>query len=196
MGRVAGRVVFHDVASGEALSLLVPARTYSVDAVALGRMQDAAVAEPERDVRRPRLSLLRVRDQVAAAELFVPDRRAGFLLLVCVTRNETSDASMCDMDEAGAIDAALRQATPEVRRAEQTARFFKGIAARAALEIVLSDPAWIVVGGSDPRPSVALLLDPDRLPTEEFGDALGVLLRLGADGGYIDRTEDVHGSRV
>jgi Domain of unknown function (DUF4397) len=32
--RVGGRVLFHDVASGEALSLLVPARTYSVDVVA------------------------------------------------------------------------------------------------------------------------------------------------------------------
>ena len=32
--RVGGKVLFHDVASGEALSLLVPARVYSVDVVA------------------------------------------------------------------------------------------------------------------------------------------------------------------
>jgi Domain of unknown function (DUF4397) len=32
--RVGGKVLFHDIASGEALSLLVPARTYSVDVVA------------------------------------------------------------------------------------------------------------------------------------------------------------------
>ena len=32
--RVGGKVLFHDVASGEALSLLVPARAYSVDVVA------------------------------------------------------------------------------------------------------------------------------------------------------------------
>src|SRR3954463_14394056 len=67
------------------------------DVVALGRMQDPAVAEPERDMRG---RLVAVGDQVAGAELLLGQRRARFLLLVGVARNDPAGAPVGHVDEA------------------------------------------------------------------------------------------------
>src|SRR5688500_9614063 len=100
----------------------------AVDTLAVRRVQDAAAAEPEGDVIG--LASLRVRDQVAGAEVVLGELRAGLLLLVGVARHPLAGPAEGDVDEAGAVDPALRQAAPLVRHPEKGARLGQGIAAQ------------------------------------------------------------------
>src|SRR5437588_12915192 len=99
----------------------------AVDAVALCRVEDAAAAEPERNVCRIRLPVLGVADQIAWLQVGVGDGRARLLLLVGVARNQATGATVGHMDEAGAVDAAFRHPAPEVRRAEVATRLPDGL---------------------------------------------------------------------
>src|SRR5215213_6962449 len=94
----------------------------AVRVISLCRVQDPAVAEPERDVRR--LLLVAVGDEVPAAELVLANGLAGVLLLIGIARHELAEAAVCHVDEARAVDAALGHPAPEVGRAEVGARLF------------------------------------------------------------------------
>ena len=156
-------------------------------------MQDATVADPKGDVRR--LVVLAVRDQVARRELPLVHLDSGRLLLVSVAGHEPPEPAISHVDESGTVDPALRQAAPEVGRAEITARLADGVPAHAR-ELVLPHPAGVVVGGPDACPTVASLLDLHRLAAEELRHPLGLLAWLGADWGHLDGTEHVHAGRV
>ena len=153
-------------------------------------MENAAVAEPESNVCCFRLAVLRVRDEVTGAELLVGDRRARVFLLIRVARNQAAAAAMCDVDEAGAVDSAFRHAAPQIRRSEEAGCLLERVAVRR--ELLVSDPTRIVVARADPHPAAVVLLDTDGLTAQQFGDALGVVARLGADGGDVDGAEHVH----
>jgi hypothetical protein len=58
--------------------------------------------------------------------------------------------------------------------------------------LLLAHPARVVVGGADASPTVAPVLDRDRLAAQQLGHALGVLARLGADRGDLLDAEHVH----
>src|SRR5258707_534012 len=87
---------------------------HTVHAVALRRVQDAAVPDPEGDVVG---DLLAVRDEIARARLV--DGGAGILLLVAVAWDELPGRAKAHVHETRAIDAALRHAAPEIGNAEQ-----------------------------------------------------------------------------
>lgn len=59
---------------------------HAVDSVALGRMQDAAVPKPERDVRRACFAALGVGDEITRAYVGFVDGRACVPLLVGISR--------------------------------------------------------------------------------------------------------------
>jgi hypothetical protein len=60
----------------------------AVDNVALRRVEDPAVAEPERDVRRLATLTFVVRDEVAGPRVLLVDRLARLLLLIGVPRDD------------------------------------------------------------------------------------------------------------
>src|SRR5919204_4761539 len=161
----------------------------AVDPVALRRVQDAAAAEPERDVRR--LPLVAVGEEVTRPQLVDRDRDSGRLLLVGVARHEQAEAPVGHVDEAGAVDAALGHAAPEVRRAEVRPRLRDRVAVPPR-ERLLPHPARVVVGGDDPRPAVAALLHAHGVSAEELRDALRGLVGLGANGCDLGETELEH----
>src|SRR5919202_4569653 len=166
---------------------------HAVDAVSLRRVQDAAPAEPEGDVRR--LPLVAVGDEVARPQLLGRHRGSGRLLLVGVARDEQAEPPVGHVDEAGAVDAALGHAAPEVRRAEVDPRLGDRIPVPPRQRL-LPHPARIVVGGDDPRPAVAALLHTHGISAEEVGDALRSLVGLGANGFDVDETKLEHGASL
>src|SRR5919202_2987566 len=166
---------------------------HAVDAVSLRRVQDAAAAEPERDVRR--LPLVAVGDEVARPQLLGRDRGSGRLLLVGVARDEQAEPAVGHVDEAGAVDAALGHAAPEVRRAEVGPRLGDRIAVPPRQRL-LPHPARIVVRGEDPRPAAAALLHAHGVSAEKLRDALGGLVGLGPHGLDVDEAELEHGASL
>ena len=79
-----------------------------------------------------------VYDQVTSTEDVLGYRRARGLLLTRVTWNETAESAVCDVHEPGAVDPALGQPSPLVRRPEERPRDFE--------RVTLAD-------GSSPSPS-------------------------------------------
>src|SRR5205814_482867 len=81
-------------------------------AVPAGRVEDPAVAGPERDM----VDRLPVRHEVADAGR--RDLLPGLVLLVGVPWNELPAEAVGHVDETGAVDPALRQPAPLVRRSQ------------------------------------------------------------------------------
>src|SRR5712691_1087168 len=117
------RLDAHELAPSSTKVLRLGLLEHAVGVVALGRVKDAAVAEPERDVRR---AVVAVGDEVARAQLVLGQRGTGLLLLVGVARDEPAEAAVGHVDEAGAVDAVLGHPAPEVRGAEVGARLGHG----------------------------------------------------------------------
>src|SRR5947207_324731 len=103
---------------------------HAVHVVPLRGVEDAAVAEPERDVRG---ALVAVGDQVAGAELVLGDRCAGLLLLVGVAWDESPERAVAHVDEAGAVDPMLGHPAPEVGGAEVGAGLGDRVSVRTRL---------------------------------------------------------------
>src|SRR5438132_6942724 len=185
--RMRARLDAHELAPTCTKLLRLSFLEHAVGAVALRRVENASVAEPEGDVRR---AVVPVGDEVARAQLVLGDRGTGLLLLVGVARDEPAEASVGHVDEARAVDTVLRHPAPEVRRAEVGARLLNRIAGLfpqpvrvgVAAERVGPQPARVVVRGADPRPTVPLLLDNKRLPGERLRHLARILPRVGPDG--------------
>ena len=90
-------------------------------------MEDAPVAEPERDVVGGRGA---VGDEVARPRLARRHLLAGLLLLVGVARNQPPEPPVGHVDEPRAVDPELGHAAPQVGRAEVPARLLDRIALR------------------------------------------------------------------
>src|SRR2546423_8380091 len=165
----------------------------TADPVALRGVQDAALAEPEHDVGRP--PLVAVGDEVARPQLVGRERSSGRLLLVGVARDEQAEPPVGHVNEAGAVDAPLGHAAPEVRRAEGGPRLGDRIAVPPR-ERLLAHPAGIVVGGDDPRPAVAALLHAHGVSAQELRDALPALVGPSAHGLDVDEAELEHGESL
>src|SRR2546423_925426 len=127
----------------------------TADPVALRGVQDAATAEPERDVGR--LPLVAVGDEVARPQLVGRERSSGRLLLVGVARDEQAEPPVGHVNEAGAVDAPLGHAAPEVRRAEGAAgrlfapRHVPAGMARGLLEDAVAADARLAWSGDSVR---------------------------------------------
>src|SRR5438046_2875714 len=123
--------------------------------LALRRVEDPALSQPERDVVR--LSRRAEADEVASAELALVDWLRGGFLLVSVSRNEVTEPAVGHVHEARAVDAALGHPAPLVGRAEVgvglldrvTLRSAEPVALRRSAKHVLSNPARVVVGRTD-----------------------------------------------
>src|SRR6266542_1567702 len=87
----------------------------AVDTLPLRRVQDAAAAEPERDMAL-------VADEIAGTEVGLRHVFAGRLLLVGVPRDEPAGPAIRHVYEPGAVDPALGHPAPLVRRAEVVIR--------------------------------------------------------------------------
>src|SRR4029453_8646127 len=106
----------------------VAARRLAARAAAVSprRMEYPAPAEPEGDVVRP---LGRAEtDEVARPELRLLHRRCRGLLLVRVARNKPAETPVGHVHEPRAVDPALGQAAPLVRRPEVGPRLLDVIA--------------------------------------------------------------------
>jgi hypothetical protein len=128
-------------------------------------VEDTAFAEPERDVVR--LAGLAEADEVAGASVRLVDLGRGRLLLIGDAGHEPAEAAIRHVHQPRAIDSALGQAAPLVRRAQVRARLGDGNAFPGGRQLsvarpkrLLADPAGIVVSGADaasrrgaPRPS-------------------------------------------
>src|SRR5712691_805594 len=128
--RIAARLDAHELAPSCTKLLRLAFLEHTVGAVAFGGVEDAAVAEPEGDVRR---LVVPVGDEVARAQLVLGQRRAGLFLLVGVAREEPAETPVGHVDEAGAVDPVLGHPAPEVRRAEVGAGLGDRVAARTRL---------------------------------------------------------------
>src|SRR6185312_12559258 len=81
----------------------------------LGGVDDAALADPDRDV-------VAVADQVAGLGLAQRHLAAGGLLLLRVVREEQAEAAVDGLDEAGAVEAVNGDPAPLVRRPQEHER--------------------------------------------------------------------------
>src|SRR5919108_4820346 len=158
--------------------------------LALGRVEDAVLPEPERDVVC--LAGWAEADEVAPFELALPDWLRGGLLLVGVPRNEAAEPAVGHVHEAGAVDPALGHPAPLVRRAEIGLRLRDWIAVRTRLgqpgpgdcppdlaQMDGANPAGVVIRGPHSRPVAVRLLDGERLAAERLGHLLGRVVGLG-----------------
>ena len=89
---------------------------HAVDSFALRRMEDPPASETEGDVVGA--VGIAVRDEVARTQLVGRDGPAGVLLLVGVAWDEPPEPAVRHVDESGTVDPRVRQAAPEIRRAE------------------------------------------------------------------------------
>src|SRR5436309_15633032 len=173
---------------------------HAAGALALRRMEDPALAEPERDVvgRSRRAEA----DEIASPELRLADGLGRGFLLVCVSRDEPSQPAVSHVDEAGAVDPALGHPAPVVRRAEVRARLGDGIAVRTLLwqprprdcpldlaQKAGPDPARVVVRRPHAGPVAVRLLDGQRLAAQRLSHLLGGVVGLGAHGRNVDRAD-------
>src|SRR5262249_52548655 len=124
---------------------------HRVGAIAGGRVQDAAVAEPERDVVGD--AGLAEADEIAWPSLGFVNGRRRCLLLVGVAWDQPAGASVGHVHEPRAVDTALRHPAPFVRSTKVGPRRLNGVAGGTGTregacpinQCVLPDPPGIVV---------------------------------------------------
>lgn len=163
----------------------------AADAVPSRRMEDASLADPERDV----IGALRgaVRDEVSGSELGFGEPLARLLLLVRVARDETPAGPEGHVHEPGAVDPGRGHPTPLVARAEQRSRVLerlgrdrpepRGVA--IASQIPTTCPARIRVRRLDVHPLARVLEHAQLLAGQGLRDLLGVGPGSGTERGEL-----------